>query len=97
MSSHGVCLLLLYIKILANRFSDDETDMKALTDAVLSITMDGLVWGGHKLVPVGFGIKKLQLNVVVEDDKVSLEDLQTQIEGFEDFVQSTDIAAMQKL
>ena len=76
---------------------DDETDMDELTKGVLDIQMDGLVWGGHKLVPVGFGIKKLQLNVVVEDEKVSLDDLQARIEEDEDHVQSTDIAAMQKL
>jgi len=76
---------------------DDETNMTELTNAVLSIAQDGLVWGGHKLVPVGFGIKKLQINVVIEDDKVSLDDLQATIEEFEDYVQSTDIVAMQKL
>jgi len=76
---------------------DDETDMDELVKGVLAIEMDGLVWGGHKLVPVGFGIKKLQVNLVVEDDKVSLEDLQTRIEENEDHVQSTDIAAMMKL
>ncbi|RMZ85808.1 hypothetical protein DV737_g504, partial [Chaetothyriales sp. CBS 132003] len=75
---------------------DDETDMKELVDNVLAIEMDGLVWGAHKLVPVGFGIKKLQVIVVVEDEKVSLDDLQQKIEGDEDHVQSTDIAAMQK-
>ena len=31
----------------------------------------GLVWGeAHKLVPVAFGVKKLVLSCVVEDDKV---------------------------
>lgn len=33
--------------------------------------MDGLAWGeAHKLVPVAFGVKKLVLSCVVEDDKV---------------------------
>ena len=59
--------------------------------------MDGLVWGASKLVPVGFGIKKLQINLVVEDEKVSLDELQQKIEEDEDHVQSTDVAAMQKL
>lgn len=76
---------------------DDETDMVALEAAVRSIEKDGLVWGASKLVPVGFGIKKLQINLVVEDEKVSLEDLENEIQEFEDYVQSTDIAAMQKL
>ncbi len=76
---------------------DDETDMVALEAAVRSIEKDGLVWGGSKLVPVGFGIKKLQINLVVEDDKVSTDELGEQIQDFEDYVQSTDVVAMQKL
>jgi len=76
---------------------DDETDLEKLKESVLSIQQDGLVWGSSKWVPVGFGIKKLQVTVVVEDDKVSLDELQQKIEEFEDYVQSTDIAAMMKL
>ena len=64
---------------------------------VRAIEQDGLVWGASKLVAVGFGIKKLQINLVVEDEKVSLDELQQQIEEDEDHVQSTDIVAMQKL
>jgi len=71
--------------------------MKALEESVRSIEKDGLVWGASKLVAIGYGIKKLQINLVVEDEKVSTDELQGQIEEFEDFVQSTDIAAMQKL
>nr|POE47559.1 elongation factor 1-beta [Quercus suber] len=76
---------------------DDETDMKGLEDSVRSIHKDGLVWGASKLVAVGFGIKKLQINLVVEDEKISLDELQEELDGFEDYVQSSDIAAMQKL
>lgn len=64
---------------------------------VRAIEQDGLVWGASKWVPVGFGIRKLQINLVVEDDKVSTDELQQKIEEDEDHVQSTDIAAMQKL
>ena len=70
---------------------DDETDMKALEASVRGIEKDGLVWGASKLVPVGFGIKKLQINLVIEDDKIGLDDLQEEIQEFEDYVQSTDI------
>jgi elongation factor 1-beta len=78
-------------------FADDETDLKVMEENVRAIEMDGLVWGASKLVAVGFGIKKLQINLVVEDEKVSTDALQAQIEEDEDHVQSTDIAAMQKL
>jgi elongation factor 1-beta len=71
--------------------------MAALEAAVRAIEKDGLVWGASKLVPVGFGIKKLQINLVVEDEKVSTTELQEQIEELEDYVQSSDVAAMQKL
>ena len=71
--------------------------MAGLESSVRAITEDGLVWGQSKLVPVGFGIKKLQINLVVEDEKISLVELQDQIEELEDYVQSSDIAAMQKL
>lgn len=67
--------------------------MKELEAAVRSIQKDGLVWGASKLVPVGFGIKKLQINLIIEDDKVSLSDLEEEIAEFEDFVQSTDIVS----
>ena len=76
---------------------DDETDMKELESSVRSIEKDGLTWGASKLVPVGFGIKKLQINLVVEDEKISLDELQEEIDGFEDYVQSSDVVAMQKL
>jgi len=76
---------------------DDETDMKELEVNVRAIVKDGLVWGASQLIAVGFGIKKLQINFVCEDEKVSIDDLQAEIEGDEDHVQSTDVAAMQKL
>ncbi|KAL9620802.1 MAG: hypothetical protein Q9160_004702 [Pyrenula sp. 1 TL-2023] len=76
---------------------DDETNMEELVANVKAIEMDGLVWGAHKLVDVGYGIKKLQTNLVVEDEKVSIEELQQKIEEDEDHVQSSDVVAMQKL
>ncbi|KAF9095464.1 hypothetical protein BGX27_001284 [Mortierella sp. AM989] len=76
---------------------DDETDMAALEAHVRSITMDGLLWGQSKLVPIGYGIKKLQINCVIEDELVSLDSLEELITADEDHVQSMDMAAMQKI
>merc|ERR1719470_684364 len=76
---------------------DDETDMDAMLTQVKTIEKEGLVWGASKLVPVGYGIKKLQVMCVVEDDKVSIDELSENICEFEDFVQSVDIAAMSKI
>jgi len=76
---------------------DDETDMDKMLECAKSIEKEGLVWGAHKLVPVGYGIKKLQLMCVVEDEKVSIDELQEQIAEFEDYVQSCDVASMSKI
>lgn len=76
---------------------DDTTDMQALESGVRAIEHDGLMWGASKLVPVGFGVQKLQINLVVEDEKVSVTDLQEQVEELEDYVQSSDVVTMQKL
>jgi len=74
---------------------DDETDLEALERSVRSVQQEGLVWGNSKLVAVGYGIKKLQITLVIEDELVSLDELQEKIAEFEDYVQSTDVAAMQ--
>merc|ERR1712073_154283 len=76
---------------------DDETDMNEMLKNCKSIEKEGLVWGASKLVPVGYGINKLQLMCVVEDEKVSIDELCEQISEFEDFVQSVDVAAMSKI
>ena len=76
---------------------DDETDMDEVLKSVKTIEMEGLVWGANKLVPIGYGIKKLQVMCVVEDEKVSIDELQEKICEFEDFVQSCDVAAMNKI
>ena len=68
--------------------------MKELESNMRRIEMDGLTWGASKLVPLAFGIKKLQVNLVVEDEKVSVDDLQTQIEADEEHVQSTDVVSL---
>merc|ERR1712192_47902 len=76
---------------------DDETDMDEMLKNVKGIEMDGLLWGASKLIPIGYGIKKLQVMCTVEDDKVSIEELSEKIEEFEDFVQSCDVNAMNKI
>lgn len=50
-----------------------------------------------KLVEIAFGIKKLQIMCIVEDDKVSVDALVELIQENEDFVQSVDIAAFNKI
>merc|ERR1712156_781570 len=78
---------------------DDETDLDALALKIKSeIAMDGLVWGQkHEKKPLAFGIFKLVITAVVEDEKVSTDDLTEKIEEYDDEVQSVDIAAFNKL
>ena len=76
---------------------DDETDHDKMLAAVKSIEMEGLLWGASKLIPIGYGIKKLQVMCTVVDDLVSIEELSEKIEEFEDFVQSCDVNCMNKI
>ncbi|KAF8009445.1 hypothetical protein BT93_J0435 [Corymbia citriodora subsp. variegata] len=79
---------------------DDETDLKKLEEAVRSVEMPGLFWGASKLVPVGYGIKKLQIMMTIVDDLVSVDDLieeRLQAEPINEFVQSCDIVAFNKI
>nr|XP_054764090.1 elongation factor 1-delta-like isoform X1 [Lytechinus pictus] len=76
---------------------DDETDMGELEKAVRSVEKDGLLWGASKLVPLAYGIKKLQITCVVEDEKVGTEDIEEGLAAFEDLIQSVDVAAFNKV
>ncbi|KAK0144711.1 Elongation factor 1-delta [Merluccius polli] len=76
---------------------DDETDMAKLEECVRSVQADGLLWGTSKLVPVGYGIRKLQIACVVEDDKVGTDLLEEEITKFEDYVNPEWIAAFNKI
>ncbi|GKC23936.1 elongation factor 1-beta 2-like protein, partial [Tanacetum coccineum] len=88
---------------------DDETDMKKLEEAVRSVDLPGLLWGAFtlnklahksKLVPVGYGIKKLTIMLTIVDDLVSVDSLieeRLQVEPINEYVQSCDIVAFNKI
>jgi len=60
--------------------------------------MDGLLWRvDYKKVPVAYNIKKLQMGCVIEDEKVSTDDLFDQITAWEEEVQSVDVVSFNKL
>ncbi|KAA3678959.1 uncharacterized protein DEA37_0000736 [Paragonimus westermani] len=75
----------------------DDTDLKEMENLVRNIKADGLYWGQSKFVPLAYGIKKLQICCVVEDDKVGTDFLEEAITGLEDHVQSVDIVAFNKV
>jgi len=76
---------------------DDETNMKLMEQCVRKIECDGLLWGTARLVPLAFGIHKLTISCVVEDEKVSIDWLTEEIEKNDDYVQSVDVAAFNKI
>jgi elongation factor 1-beta len=54
--------------------AEDVNLLESLAKKIRSeIVMDGLVWfQEHKIVEVAFGAKKLEMSMIVEDDKVNL-------------------------
>ncbi|ETV76085.1 hypothetical protein H257_09629 [Aphanomyces astaci] len=75
-----------------------ETDLLDLAAKIKALQINGLTWGeGHKLVPVAYGIKKLLVQCIIVDDLVLLDDITDAIEAFEDYVQSVDVASMNKV
>ena len=75
-----------------------ETDLDEMAKQIISIEQDGLFWKTeYKKEPIAFGVFKLVIGCVVEDAKVSTDDLQEKIEALEDFVQSVDIKAFNKI
>jgi elongation factor 1-beta len=74
-----------------------ETDMKELEAQVRAIEMEGLRWAGSQMEKVAYGIQMLRINAVVADDLVSIDELQEKIQDLEEYVQSSDIYAFNKL
>jgi len=77
-----------------------EEDLDVLGKKIVSeITMDGLSWKTEfKKEPVAYGVFKIIVGCVVEDAKVSVDELvETIQEKYEENVQSVDIAAFNKL
>merc|ERR1739848_270285 len=75
---------------------DDETNLDDIDARIRKVEMPGLVWGKSQKKPLAYGIFKLVIIAVVEDDKVSSDDLTDIMEDYED-VQSVDIANFSKI
>eukprot|EP01120_Amphizonella_sp_Union-15-10_P013450 TRINITY_DN622_c0_g1_i3.p1 TRINITY_DN622_c0_g1~~TRINITY_DN622_c0_g1_i3.p1 ORF type:complete len:208 (-),score=51.10 TRINITY_DN622_c0_g1_i3:90-713(-) len=74
-----------------------ETNLQEMEEKVRAIVMEGLEWKASKLVDVAFGIQKLQISCNVIDDLVSTDELEEKITDIEDYVQSVDIIAFNKI
>ena len=59
-----------------------DTDLDALAKKIISHEIDGLVWKTeYKKEPVAFGVFKLNIGAVIEDAKVSSDDVQEMMEN----------------
>ena len=78
---------------------DPEQDYDALAEKILkNVKRDGLVWKTeYKLAEVAFGVKKIVMGMVVEDEKVSVDDIIDELTSWQDEIQSVDIVAFNKL
>ena len=75
-----------------------ETDLDDLAKKILAIQMDGLIWKQeYKKEPIAYGVHKLIVGCVIEDEKIAVDDLQEKMEAFDELVQSVDIAIFNKL
>merc|ERR1711862_1059454 len=69
--------------VLGVKPEDSDTDMKALEEAVRGLTFDGLEWKAAETKPIAFGLQLLRISCVIEDDKVSMDDVQEKIDELE--------------
>lgn len=77
-----------------------DQDFNALAKKIMDgLQKDGLVWqDSFEIVPIGFGISCLRLTMIIEDDKISTDDIFEYISTtFEDEVQSCDIHEFNKV
>jgi translation elongation factor EF-1beta/Sec-independent protein translocase protein TatA len=96
--SYGKVVIAKSIIIFEVKPWGEETDLDALAALILAIEMDGLQWKTeYKKEPIAYGVNKIVIGCVVEDAKVSTDELQERIEAFEDHVQSVDIQSFNKL
>ena len=80
---------------------DNTTDLDVLAKRIFrEMKLDGLVWEKeYKKEPFAFGVEKLIISCVIEDDKISTDDITEPILAFDDeeLVQSMDILVFNKL
>ena len=77
---------------------DAEQDLEALAKKIIStIKKDGLSWNtGYKLEEVAFGVKKLVIAFLAEDEKCSVQEIVDELESWENDVQSVEVVSFNK-
>ena len=75
-----------------------DTDLKMVWEKIKEYKQEGLSWGeSFKLEPVAYGIMKLVMTCTIVDSLVLMDDVTDNIEALEEFVQSVQIASMNKI
>ena len=77
---------------------ESDQDLDALALKIQTLKMEGLQWKSeYKLQEVAFGVKKIIIGMIVEDEIVSVDDVIDKLQAWEDEVQSVDILSFNKL
>ena len=75
-----------------------DTDLEMVWNEIRKHQQEGLSWGEKfELQPVAFGIKKLVMTCTIVDSLVLMDDITDAIEALEDYVQSVQVASMNKI
>merc|ERR1712006_80444 len=75
-----------------------DTDLEMVWREVRRFSKEGLTWGEtFKLEPVAFGIKKLVMTATIVDNLIVMDDVTDAIEALDDYVQSVQVASMNKI
>lgn len=75
-----------------------DTDLEMVWKEIKKFQKEGLSWGQNfELQPVAFGIKKLVMTCTIVDSLVLMDDITEAIEAFDDYVQSVQVASMNKI
>ena len=86
-------IILLEIKIW-----DADQDLDCLVNKIQKIEKNGLYWKkDYKLMEIAFGIKKIIMTLIIDDDKISIDELIEEIESWENEIQSVDILSFKEL
>jgi len=81
-----------------NRKKISQKHYEDLANKIMTIEKDGLFWKKEfKIEEVAFGAKKVVIGCVIEDEKISIDDIADIIQSWDDVVQSVDIAVFSKI
>ena len=75
-----------------------DTNLEEVWKMICATEQEGLVWGQtFKLEPVAYGIMKLVMTCSIVDSLVLMDDVTDKIEALDEFVQSVQVASMNKI